>query len=154
MGRPSFCRRSTHIHLVVASRQTRPSGESAGEPKSPDLNSHVVPFHFVFLDGTIFGVEPPVLQCASQLALQDGGLRRPEPGHRLSCPTRSPLREVSSGNHHALQHSNDVSQASPTGSTDARRSNGTRARNTTGLSKAITASMADVHRSVFTAETT
>ena len=48
-------------------------GKSAGEPKSPDLASHLVLLPLVFLDDLQAGVGATrVLQCASQLALPDG----------------------------------------------------------------------------------
>ena len=93
---------------------TPQSDEIAGGRKSPCL--------WFFLTTSMLGLGPCVLRCASQLALPSGGGQKP--GHRLPCPThtQSLLRKWPSGgcNPHALQHSNDVSLAGPTVTTDAR----------------------------------
>ena len=87
------------------------------------------PCLWFFWTTSMLGLEPFVLQCASQLALLDGGSGGQNLVIDYLVPTRDLLRKASSGgcNPNALQLSNDVSLASPTGTTDARRSNVTRA---------------------------
>ena len=54
MGRPSFCRRTTHMSLVAASRQTHPKGRVLANQR--ELASHVVPLPLVLLDDLHAGV--------------------------------------------------------------------------------------------------
>ena len=56
MGRLPLRRHVAHMSVVVASKQTCLSGESAGEPVSPELASHLVPLPLVFLDDVQAGV--------------------------------------------------------------------------------------------------
>ena len=119
MGRPPLRR------CVVASRQTCQEGECwrtkvcrSGQP-------------FGALANGSSGRRPSWgwgHVYVNSLRLPDGGLRRPEPGRRLSCPTNGLLRQASGDGRHtlALQHSTNVPSKSSTSAADAKRSNDAR----------------------------
>ena len=112
------------MSLVVASRQTRPKGRVLANQR--ELASHVVPLPLVSLDDLHAGVWSHLYFNA----LRNWHSQMVESGGQNLVidyldPTRDLLRKASSGgcNPNALQLSNDVSLASPTSTTDARRSN-------------------------------
>ena len=170
--------RSAHVPLHCFQTHTS-HRESAGEPKSPDLASHLVLLPLVFLDDFQAGVGATCTSMRFAIGTPRWWTWGPESGQRQSYPTHGPPQQVCSGGRkpNAFQQSNDVSPASPqrqhrctTPGGRLSKPDSTRCtalkppcsasqsrsmhQNTTGLSRDITANMADVHRFVCTVETT
>ena len=178
MGRPPLRRRAAHVSLVVASKQPCLSGESAGEPMSPEQASHLVPLPLVFLDDVQAGVGAMCTSMRFDSQMADlGGQnlvvdylvpqmvyydKRPvmvaTPMRFSTAPTS--LRRVPQAPQtqnarmtpeQARYYTTRCAASKPPCSASQ---SGLTYQNTTGPSKAIAANMEDVHRFVLTVVTT